>query len=370
MHQVTAFLNTYFSLFGIPGTNLALGIFIVILSLLLRRIFSIWVLKRLQKLTEKTDTSIDDALLDILNPPLSFLILLAGFWLARTVLALPDRVDIVLGKWISLGFVIIVCWLIYRSSDVFTEFLEKAARRTETELDDILVPYLNKVIKVVAILFIVLKMAEVLLGLSAAALLGLLGGMGLTLGLVFKDIIANWFGCGVIYIDNLFREGDWVQLDNGSIVDADVEEIGLRSTRFRNFDKTLSIVPNATIANAVVKNWSRMYKRRVKFNLSIDGINTDTLERVLKGIRDILSQDPGVHQEFHMVNFREFEGNTRIIRLYYFTTTTVWKDHEQVRENVNLKVLKLLEQQGVDKLAYTIVDLSDDRPRDYEQHKS
>ncbi len=367
MDAVIHFINEYFSIFGLKGTNLVLGVLILIFFLLLRKAFGAWALYRLKKWTKKTETTIDDALLEILNPPLSFLILLIGIWVARVVINFPERIDATLVNWIHLGFVVVLCWLIYRSADVFTDFLEKFARRTETELDDILVPYLNKVVKVVAILMVILKFAEVVLGMSAAALLGLLGGMGLTLGLVFKDIIANWFGCGVIYIDNLFREGDWVQLDSGNLVDADVEEIGLRSTRFRNFDKTVSIVPNATIANAVVKNWSRMYKRRVKFNLTIDGIDAQIVEKLLEGIRNILSNDEGVQQEFHMVNFREFDGNSRVIRLYYFTTTTVWKEHEQVRENVNMKVLKLFEENGIDKLAYTIVDLSDDRPRDFEK---
>jgi MscS family membrane protein len=66
-----------------------------------------------------------------------------------------------------------------------------------------------------------------------------------------------------------------------------------------------------------------------------------------------------------MVNFRELNGNSRVIRLYYFTKTTAWKEHEQIRENVNLKLLKLFEQEGIDKLAYTIVDLSDDRPANF-----
>jgi MscS family membrane protein len=187
--------------------------------------------------------------------------------------------------------------------------------------------------------------------------------------LVFKDIIANWFGCAIIYIDKLFREGDWVQLDDGKVIDADVEYIGIRSTKFRNFDKTVSIVPNAVIANAVVKNWSRMYKRRVKYNFRIDGISSEKLARVLTGIREIIKNDPDVHQEFHMVNFREFEGNARIIRLYYFTKTTLWKLHEQVRENINLKILQLFEKEKIERLAYTIVDLSDDRPREFQVKK-
>jgi len=365
MQAVFDFINRYLTVFGIPGTQLLLGIFIIILSLMLRKVFSIWVLNYFKKLTAKTKTELDEALVDILNPPLSYLILLVGFELARLVINFPDKFDITLENWIQLGFVAMFCWLIYRSADVFTSFLEKAAKQTKTELDDVLAPYLKKVIKVAAVIIVVIKAAEILLGMSAAALLGLLGGMGLTLGLVFKDIVANWFGCAIIYIDNLYREGDWVQLDDGKVVDADVEEIGLRSTRFRNFDKTISVVPNATVANAVVKNWSKMYKRRVKYNFNIDGINTQQLEKVLDGLRNILAKDEGVHQEFHMVNFRELVGNTRVIRLYYFTKTTAWKEHEQIRENVNLKILKLFENQRVDKLAYTIVDLSDDRPGEY-----
>jgi len=103
----------------------------------------------------------------------------------------------------------------------------------------------------------------------------------------------------------------------------------------------------------------------VKYNFKIDGIQAKTMEKLLQGLRDILSNDEDVHQEFHMVNFRELEGNSRVIRLYYFSKTIAWKEHEQVRENINIKVLQLFEELGVDRLAYTIVDLSEDRPTDF-----
>ena len=243
--DVLKYINDYFGFFGIPGINLLSAILILIVSLVFRRIFSVWALKYIRRLTARTRTTLDDTLIDILNPPLSFLFLLIGISMARTVVVahLNAELDGFIQSILQFGFVIIVCWLIYRSADVFTSYLEKLSRRTETELDDILAPYLKKIIKIAAIMIIFLKGAEIFLGMSAAALFGFLGGMGLTLGLVFKDIIANWFGCGIIYIDNLFREGDWIQLNDGNLVDADVEHIGLRSTTFRNFDKTISIVP-------------------------------------------------------------------------------------------------------------------------------
>lgn len=368
MENMTAFLDRYFTLFEIPGSKVLIAAIVLILTILMRKLFSVWILRYLKHLTERTQSSLDDALLKILDPPLRFLIILLGIWVVRVILGpVNPAFDNTLSDVLQFGFVVVVCWLIYRSADVFIDFLSRMASQTDTELDDLLVPYLQKVIKIFALLLVVLKAAEVFLGMSAAALFGLLGGMGLTLGLVFKDIVANWFGCGVIYIDNLFREGDWVQLDGGDLVDADVEEIGIRSTRFRNFDKTLSVVPNAIIMNAVVKNWSRMYKRRVNTRFTIDGISAEQMERLLDQIRTLLAEDEGVHQEFHMVNFRELDGNARVIRLYYFTKTLVWKEHEAVRERVNLKILKRFEAEQIDRLAYTIVDLSDDRPSDFRQ---
>ena len=370
MEHVYSFFNS-FKILGIPLGTLSLALLVILLSLILRRLLSQVVIKYLKGLGEKLDTKLDDYFTRTIEGPVRWGILGVGLYISRLIVLkyISQQMNGMLNQMFQLYFIIIICWFLYRSVDVIIMYLQKLAQRTPTELDDLLLPYFRKVFRVVLIILVILKLAEIFLGMSVAALLGILGGMGLTLGLVFKDIIANWFGCAVIYMDKLFQEGDWVALDDGKVIDADVEEIGLRSTKFRNFDKTVSIVPNDLIARSVVKNWSRMYKRRVKFNIKIDGITQEKMTKVLDGIRNVLSQDPDVHQEFHMVNFREIEGNTRVIRLYYFTKTIVWKDHEQVRENINLSILKLFEDEQIDKLAYTIVDLSDDRPRDFSVEK-
>ncbi len=352
---------------GIPLVTISIAILVIVITLLVRKLFSHLVINYFSRLTKKTETQLDEVLLKLIENPLRLAMVGIGIYIARLILYdyFSEGANKLFDKGFQLFFLVVICWLIYRSADVIVQYLQRLARKTPTELDDLLLPYLRKVIRVVLIILIIIKIAEIILGLSVAALLGILGGMGLTLGLVFKDIIANWFGCAVIYGDNLFQEGDWVMINDGSLVDSDVEEIGLRSTKFRNFDKTISIVPNALIAQGVVKNWSRMFKRRVKYSFKIDGIASDKLKQIIHGIRNILSNDEDVHQEFHMVNFREMEGNSRIIRLYYFTKTLVWKEHEQVRENINIKILKLFEQHHIDRLAYNIVDLSDDRPRDF-----
>ncbi len=370
MEQVYAFL-TSFTILGIPLATLGLVVLIILLTLLLRRLLTGVVIRYLRGLGKRLDANLDDYFTRTIEGPVKWGVLGVGLYIARLFVLeyISVQLNAMLNQSFQLYFIIVICWFFYRSVDVIIMYLQKLARRTPTELDDLLLPYLRKVFRIVLIVLVTLKFAEIFLGMSVAALLGILGGMGLTLGLVFKDIVANWFGCAIIYMDKLFQEGDWVALNDGKVIDADVEEIGLRSTKFRNFDKTVSIVPNDLIARSVVKNWSRMFKRRVKFNIKIDGVSQEHTMKILEGIRTILSKDPDVHQEFHMVNFREIEGNTRVIRLYYFTKTTVWKDHEQVRENINLSILKLFEDEHIDKLAYTIVDLSDDRPQDFKVEK-
>ena len=350
----------------IPLPALSVAMLIIIATFVLRKLLSQIIIKNLNRLAKKTTSEFDELLLHTVDGPIRLAIIGLGFFFARIVLLeYLKSYDKIITQGFQLLFLIIICFFLYRGTDLIIFYIQKIAKRTRTELDDLLLPYFRKVMRAFLITLVGIKLAEIVLGMSITALFGLLGGMGLTLGLVFKDIIANWFGCGVIYTDKLFQEGDWVMLDDGKLVDADVEEIGLRSTKFRNFDKTVSIVPNSTIANAIVKNWSRMYKRRVKYNFKIDGVNSETMEKLLHGIRKILSNDEDIHQEFHMVNFRELEGNSRIIRLYYFTKSTMWKEHERVRENINIKILKLFEKFGMDRLAYTIVDLSEDRPRDF-----
>jgi len=368
MHNLTLFLNTDNILFGIPGSALTTVIFIILITLICRRLFSHIIMAYLKKLASKSETTLDDSLVEIAEKPLSLLILLAGIILCRMILIpyINHEIDKIIYKLLEFFFVIIIFWSIHQSAEILTTFFQKFTQRTKTELDDLLLPYLAKTIKIISILIIIIKSAELFLGMTAAALIGLLGGMGITLGLVFRDIIACWFGCAIIYVDNLFRVGDWVQLDDGKVIDADVEHIGVRSTIFRNFDNTVSIVPNSTISDAIIKNWSKMFKRRVKYSFKIDGVASEKMEQLLAGIRNILENNENVHQEFHMVNFRELDGNSRIIRLYYFTKTTVWKEHELIREKVNLDIIKLFKDSGIERLAYTIVDLSDDRPHDFE----
>ena len=115
------------------------------------------------------------------------------------------------------------------------------------------------------------------------------------------------------------------------------------------FDKTLMSVPNGKLASETIKNWSRMPKRRIKMTL---GLSYDTsakqMKAALKEIEKLLEEDEGVDQEYKLVQFTDFGASSMDIFLYYFSTSTVWKEYLDTRERVNLKIMDKVEELGLE----------------------
>jgi MscS family membrane protein len=162
--------------------------------------------------------------------------------------------------------------------------------------------------------------------------------------LAAKDTAANLFGSLVIFSDKPFKKGDWILTPN---VEGTIESIGIRSTRVRTFAQALVSVPNAVMANSAITNWSEMGKRRIKMRLGLTySTNTTQMENILKDLREMLKNHSDVHQDTIMVHFDEFQDSSLSLFCYFFTTTTVWSEFLEVRENINLKIMKIVEQNG------------------------
>ena len=178
------------------------------------------------------------------------------------------------------------------------------------------------------------------LGYPIASLLGGLGIGGLAVALAAQDTIANIFGSVIVFTDKPFKVGDWIRIGD---IDGFVETIGFRSTRIRTWPKTLVTIPNKMIANSQIENWSAMPVRRITFTLRIAyGATPDQMEALVEGIREILTTHPGVDQGYHLVNFTEFSPEGLGVFVYYFTSSTVWREHMQVRQEVNLEIMRLV----------------------------
>jgi len=230
----------------------------------LRAIFNTVVAHRLKKAAEKTATQADDMAVAAILSPLGLILPVLGIFFAlRTLLTVQqdwlDYADVSF----RITTIFVLTWTGFRMLDALGVFFGEFSSRTESKLDDQLIPLIRKAAKSFLFILAFILTAQNL-GYSVSGLIAGLGIGGLALAMAAKDTLANLFGSLMILIDRPFHIGDWVTFPGG---DGVVEEIGLRSTRVRTFAKTVVSIPNQALANATVENHSLMPKRRIKFTL-------------------------------------------------------------------------------------------------------
>ena len=346
-------LDSHINVAQIPLTKIVLVVTIITLTQLLRGLFFSIAIKRIKHFTSGTETTLDDELVEILEQPSGWLIFIAGLWIVQVILAenLKPQMSEMLAKILSLSAIVAVAYIVYRASPLLGEILRKLALNTQTELDDLLVPYVPRLFQTVALAVVVLKASELLLGASANALIGLLGGAGITFGLLLKDIIYDWFCTIIIYTDNLYRPGDWVIVEG---IDGIVQvlEIGIRTTKLRlaKWD-SIKKIPNSKMITGIVENWSQNPGSEQSFGinliLKIDGISAAKTAIICESLRELPKSINSLHDE-GLIWLNGLEQNARVINIRVFSNNIDF--YENSCEQLNIDILSLLEKEGIDTL--------------------
>ncbi len=315
-------------------------------GLVLKRIVAA-VVTRLLVISRRTRFVFDTLVLESIDRPAQWGALLAGVWTMFLVLPIPSdlaEIEKFVGvglKGLSIGLII---WAGTRLSDGMCEWWAGIASRTETKLDDQIVPIVRRGAKVFLIIvggMLVLQN----LGYSIGSLLAGLGLGGAALALASKDTVANVFGSLVIFLDQPFQIGDWVEM--GSI-EGTVEEVGLRTTRVRTFANSLITVPNSLFTTNSVNNWSRMKKRRIKMTVGLTyGTSGEKMQAAVDRIRGIIANDERFAQDFYLVCFDGFGASSLDIFIYCFTVTTNWAEFLAVKQDFLLAIMKAVEELGL-----------------------
>lgn len=321
---------------------------IIILTLFLRKFLVNLVVSIFRRITRRTKTALDDTLIQAIAPPARLLIVAAGFSIALGLMGIPIHGQSFAGHVLRTMVAFAIFWALYRAGDNLATIFERIARRTHTALDDVLVPYINKGIKLIVVIIAISAIAKEW-NYDLGALLTGLGLGGLAFALAAQETLANFFGGLTIMMDKPFQIGDWIQTQE---VEGTVEDIGFRSTRIRTFAQALVTVPNSSLAKSNITNWSKMGKRKVEFNLTVTYDTTaQQMENLLSRIRNMLKSHPGVHPETMYVNFDSFGESGLNVLVYFFTNSTDRQKFLEVKEDVNLKLMQILDELGI-KLAY------------------
>jgi MscS family membrane protein len=335
-------------LWGVPLGQFVGAVLVTFIGFASRRLIR-WVFSALLKRrAAKSRIEWDDDAVDLLPTPLAAIVVILLWHVAVILLELP-REPINLRLYVFQGLqaavAVAATWLVFRLIDVVSRGLERAAAKTETRLDDQLVPLARKTAKV-ALGITAAVMIVQNLGYSVTSLIASLGIGGLALALAAKDTVSNFFGSVVVFADRPFQVGDWVEFDS---IEGTVEEIGFRTTRVRRFDRSLVTVPNQTFSSTAITNHSERPLRRIVMNI---GLTYDTSAEQMRGLlaaaRELVAGHPGIDQGFHIVHFTEFGESALNLQVYCFTETTVWTEYLVIREELMLKLMDLVAVHGLE----------------------
>lgn len=342
------FLNQ--NIFGVSVVKLGMFFIIILLTFIIKSIFLYVLDKKLTILVKKTKTELDDLILNAVISPLSYLILLQGFYLAILSLQLPEKIgqfDIpsILHAIYILSVSFIMLYFIFKIIDIIAYYLYNEAKKTESTLDDQLVPLLVKSLRILVVTLGLLFILQNF-GYNITSLLAGLGIGGLAFALAAQNTVSNLFGSITIFSDKPFQLGDWISVGD---IEGTVEDVGFRTTRVRRFDQALVTVPNSQFINTGVVNYSGMKKRRINFYLGLAyKTSVSQIKEVVAGIKKIIEDDKKFDHSFFMVRFTDFGAYSLNIFIYCFTKTTDWAESLAIREEFNLKIMQLLEELGVE----------------------
>jgi MscS family membrane protein len=336
-------------IFGVSAQRLVMFFIIIFLTFIIRSIFLYVVEQKITVLVKKTKTELDDLIINTIKSPLSYLILLQGFYAAILSLKLPEKINnfdvtVIVHTLYILAISVIMLYFLFKIIDVIAFYLYRAAGKSKTTLDDQLVPLLVKSLRIVVVTLGILFILQNF-GYNVTSLLAGLGLGGLAFALAAQNTVSNLFGSITIFSDKPFQLGDWINIGE---IEGTVEDVGFRTTRVRRFDQALVTVPNSQFINTGVVNYSAMKKRRIDFYLGVAyETSASQIKEVVAGIKKMIEEDEKFDHSFYMVKFTDFGAYSLNIFIYCFTKTTVWDEFLTVREEFNLKIMKLLEDLGV-----------------------
>lgn len=342
---VTAREVLTWDVFNTPLWRIALCLLILVVGLILKNGLIARLLRPLDAVLDKTETTLDNAFLSAVREPGSWLIFLFSVGLALEVLQLPPGLEALATVLLETAGVGVVAWMVYRAIDVAGMALQKFVNKTESDIDDHIVPLVKRVLRVVLIAFALVTVVQQW-GYDVTSLVAGLGIGGMAFALGAQDTLANWFGSLMIFTDRPFGLGDWVR--SGSI-EGVVEEVGLRSTKIRTFDKSLITVPNKSIANDSCENFSLRTERRINLSIGLEYRTTRAqMQQVLDGVRTVLREHPMTNNDTITVFFTGFGTSSLDLMISVFFKTNAFAEFAPAREEVLLEVMGVVEKAGTD----------------------
>lgn len=239
----------------------------------------------------------------------------------------------------TLFIILTLAWLLFRWKD---QMVKRFYRKLERKDEQALISLFDKVSTITIVIVAGVGVLDVF-GVPLQALLAFGGLGGLAVSWAAKDMIANFFGGLMIFVNRPFVIDDWIKSTNKGF-EGVVEDIGWYMTRIRSFERRPMYIPNALITDAIIENPGRMYNRRIKANIGVRYQDVAVVSVIIDDVEKMLQEHPEIAQDQTlMVHFTEFGPYSLEINVYCFTVTTDWAKWRSVQQDVFLKIADIIQ---------------------------
>ena len=285
----------------------------------------------------------------LLKKPLQYFLTLLVLYFSVQFVSLPEFLNSTeegglnlveyFDKGYNLLLLITIFWTIIRSVDFIGFKLKNKALKTESKVDDQLIPFAIDIAKVLTIVLALVMILGNVFDVNVTALVTGLGIGGVAFALASKESLENLLGSFTIFFDKPFTVGDTITLGG---VTGTVEKVGFRSTRIRTFDKSVVTVPNKNIISAELDNLGARPVRRVKFNIGLTyDTSVENIKNIVDDIQKLIDEHPMTNQD-GKVRFLNFGSSSLDIMILYYVDSPDWEVLIDAQQKINFDIIDIV----------------------------
>ena len=338
-----------FSWLDIGNNTWIAQVFLVVFVTVVLNLIMRVVLRKAHEKLELTENVWDDAVLMAAHKPLALFVWVIGLSIAAEIaqnvtenelfqfIPLIRRIAIIL---------LLMMFLNKLIKNIEQNILHKT-KKSEIEADEITIRVLARLLRLSVLITTALVILQTL-GISVTGVVAFGGIGGIAIGFAAQDLLANFFGGLIIYLDRPFTVGDWIRSPDREI-EGTVEDIGWRLTIIRTFDKRPLYIPNAIFTKISVENPSRMLNRRIYETIGLRYCDAAKVREIIEAVRTMLSNHAEIDSSATLiVNFNAMAASSLDFFIYTFTKTTEWVYYHEVKQDVLLKVIDIVHEHDAD----------------------
>ena len=320
------------------------------------------ILSTLKKQFSKTNNIWDDCIIDSIYKPFTILIWILGIVLTLEAFNSDFKIFNISNDFLinlkRAGIILSIALFLNNLSRNFQFAIIKNNKTKNIDVDEATYEAITKIIR----LYIIVSSGLIILqtfGFSISGVLAFGGIGGVAVGFAAKDMLANFFGGLMIYLDRPFRKGDWIRSPDREL-EGTVENIGWRQTSIRNFRKNVIYIPNSVFMNIIVENPSRMTHRRIREVIGLRYKDLPKMLSIVEDVKTMISNHSDIdHNQTTIVNFDSYNDSSIDFFIITYADTTEWARYHEIKQDVLMKIGEIIEKNNAEIAFPTRVEIQE-----------